>query len=688
MKTIRIFVVIILAVLWGQTVRADTATMTIVYNFGVTNGTVGPLDGSFPVQPPIIGTDGNFYGTTFDGGTDNDGTVYMMTPQGTLTSLYSFQGYDGVGPRGLLYETNGLFYGSTQSGGINITSDNICCGTLFTVTPQGTFTTIYNFIGTNGETADSGIKPGGDGNFYGTTYGGGTVTIPYTATNVFDSYGDSVQNPPGTIYRFTPLGPGTGIVTTLYSFSGPDGANPGKEAVIGTDGNIYGTTVFGGEHNYGTVFTLSSAGTFTSLYSFANGTDGAHPKAQLIEGPDGNFYGTTLDGGGKAGERQCSVDGCGTVFKITPQGALTTLHDFTGDPEPAHPGSLALGPDGNFYGTSNSGGTNHEGTIFMITPEGVTTTLYQFDIFDGAEPVGGLTLASDGSFYGTTSVGGVHDQGTVFRVVISTNNPISNCTFTLNAPGVTIPAAGGSKSVTVKVKGTGCSWTASTTNSWITITSGNSGTVNGTVVFNVPGNTNAMQLNGSLTIAGQTIAVTQDSGGCTYSLSPKNAKFKDTGGSSTVKVTPNFTNCNWTAVSSDPFITITSGANEAGKGTVSYTVASNATTEAINGSIMIGGQTFAVTEAATPCEISLSQTVTDFSSVGGSSNVTVTANGTNCLWNAVVSGSFITINSGGTGPGNGTVDYTVAANTKTTPRNGTITVGKEKLTIKQSGTAP
>jgi uncharacterized repeat protein (TIGR03803 family) len=677
MKTLRIFVVIILAVLCAQTIRADTATMTILYNFGVTNGTVGPLDGSFPVQPPIIGTDGNFYGTTFEGGTDNEGTVYMLTPQGSLTTLYTFQGYDGIGPRGLLYETNGLFYGSTQSGGINVTSNDICCGTLFTVTPQGTFTTIYNFIGTNGEIADSGIKPGGDGNFYGTTYGGGTVTIPYMATNVFDSYGDTVENPPGTIYRFTPVGPGTGTVTTLYSFSGPDGANPGKEAVIGTDGNIYGTTVFGGEHNYGTIFTLSSAGTFTSLYSFTNGDDGAHPKAQLIEGSDGNFYGTTLDGGGKAGARRCSVDGCGTVFKITPQGTLTTLHDFAGDPEPAHPGSLALGPDGNFYGTSNAGGTNTEGTVFMITPEGILTTLIQFNIFDGAEPVGGLTLASDGSFYGTTSVGGAHDHGTIFRVVIDTN-----CTVTVSANSVTLPSKGGVKTLTVKAD-SDCSWSAVTTNSFITITSG-SAAGDGKIGFTVLGNTNTTPQVGTITVRNQTITVNQASGGCTYSLSPRNSKLKASGGSVTVKVTPNFGDCNWTAVSNDGFITITAVTNETGKGSVSYIATTNTDTEARIGTMEIASEIFTVSQAAATCEFSLGATNATFSSAGGSSNLTVTANGTNCTWKATVSGTFIQITSDTSGIGSGTVDYNVEANTKTTTRKGTITVGKDKLTITQS----
>jgi len=674
MKTIRIFVVIVLAALWGRTVRADTATLTVLYTFGTVPGTVyGPLDGSYPVQPPVIGTDSNLYGTTFDGGSNGDGTVYMMTPQGTLSTIHTFYGGDGFGPRGLLFETNGVFYGTTKEGGAFVSSSNDGYGTIFTITPQGILTTIHNFDSTDGNTSDSGVVPG-NGTFYGTTYGGGAGST-FTGTNVSDSYGDSVQNPPGTVYTVT----AQGTVTTVHSFSGADGANPGKEAVVGTDGDVYGTTLFGGANNAGTVYTISSAGTFTLLYSFTGGDDGAYPKAQLVQGSDGNFYGTTLNGGGKAGLKRCGTIGCGTVFKITPQGTLTTLHDFDGDPEPAVPGSLTLGPDGNFYGTSYTGGTNHIGTVFMITPEGVVTTLHQFGGPDGSYPIAGLTLASDGSYYGTTTAGGANDDGVVFQVFIDTN-----CTVTLSATSITVPAKGGVGKFTVKAD-SDCSWSAATTNSFITINSG-SGAGDGTVDFTVPGNTNTTAQVGTITIRNQTFTVTQDAGGCTYALSPKDEKFKAAGGTGTVKVTPNFTDCDWTTASNNGFITIAASTNQAGKGTVSYTVATNTATEARIGTMDIASEVFTVSQAAAACEFSLGATNATFSSTGESNSVAVTANGTNCTWKAVVSGTFIQITSDTTGVGSGTIDYTVDANAKTTSRKGTITVGKEKLTITQSGT--
>ena len=171
------------------------------------------------------------------------------------------------------------------------------------------------------------------------------------------------------------------------------------------------------------------------------------------------------------------------------------------------------------------------------------------------------------------------------------------CTYTLSAASVTLAAKGGSKNLSVKVKGTDCSWTAVSNDPFITITAGSGGTGNGKVGYTVPGNTNTTALSGTMTIAGQTFTVNQAAGGCTYKLSPKAGKIKAPGGSATVKVKPNFSDCAWTAVSNDSFITITDGTSGTGKGTVSYTVAANTNTTVVTGSITIGGQSFTVTQA-------------------------------------------------------------------------------------------
>jgi uncharacterized repeat protein (TIGR03803 family) len=223
------------------------------------------------------------------------------------------------------------------------------CGTTFKITLSGVLTTLHVL---NGEVffGPSGLVQATDGKFYGTTENGGT-----------DHY--------GTVFRMNP----GGKLKLLHSFDGTDGEAPVAGLVQGTDEKLYGTTSHAGANGFGgTVFSITTDGTLTTLYSF-DGTDGSGPS-QLIQGTDGNFYGTTLSGGvGPCG----SNSGCGTVFKITPGGGLTTLYSFCagGDPCPdgAEPaGVLVQGTDGNFYGTTFLGGNNYNagGTVFSITPGG------------------------------------------------------------------------------------------------------------------------------------------------------------------------------------------------------------------------------------------------------------------------------------------------------------------------------
>jgi uncharacterized repeat protein (TIGR03803 family) len=242
---------------------------------------------------------------------------------------------------------------------------------------------------------------GQDGNFYGTTQSGG----------VFDE---------GTVFTITT----TGAESVLYSFdSAPDASNPAAPLVLGTDGNFYGTAqsngAFGSQETDGAIFKITPAGSESVLHSFGGtATDGQYPVAGLIEGSDGNFYGTTELGG-----TNCNAGGvaCGTFFKVTPAGVETVLYNFgatvTDGNQPI--AGLVIGADGNFYGTTQLGGTHGVGTVYKMTPQGVETVLYSFGATstDGAEPAAGLILAKDGNFYGTTSAGGAHDQGgTVFKI--------------------------------------------------------------------------------------------------------------------------------------------------------------------------------------------------------------------------------------------------------------------------------
>lgn len=200
-------------------------------------------------------------------------------------------------------------------------------------------------------------------------------------------------------------------VTTLATFNGVNGANPLFASLVqGVDGNLYGTTQSGGAHRQGTVFKVTPLGALTTLYSFcvkSGCTDGSAPYGGLALGTDGNLYGTTEAGG---------AHGDGSVFKITPGGTLTTLHSFNLH-DGANPyAALMQATDGNFYGTAQSGGAHLLGTVYKITPQGVFTLLHSFNSTDGSSPEAALIQATDGNFYSTTYDGGTGGYGTIFKI--------------------------------------------------------------------------------------------------------------------------------------------------------------------------------------------------------------------------------------------------------------------------------
>jgi uncharacterized repeat protein (TIGR03803 family) len=372
-------------------------TLTVLDSFDLT-------DGSRPYAAMVQGTNGSLYGTTFQGGANGYGTVFKMTPSGTLTTLYSFCSQpdctDGDSPAGALIQaSNGNFYGTTGGGN---KGDS---GTVFKITPSGTLTTLYNFCSqsgcTDGDYPAAGLVQASDGSFYGTTSLGGA---------------NAVDGGDGTVFKIT----SSGTLTTLYSFCAQsgcaDGAYPDAELVQATDGNLYGTTEEGGAEGFGTIFKITPSGTLTTLYNFCSQsgcTDGSLPGARLIQATDGNLYGTTYEGG---------ANNEGTVFKITTSGTLTTLHSFDST-DGAYPiAALTQGTDGNFYGTVRSGGANGYGTAFKITSGGTLTILYNFcsesGCPDGAYPYTALIQATNGSFYGTAWEGGVDTDGTVFSLAV------------------------------------------------------------------------------------------------------------------------------------------------------------------------------------------------------------------------------------------------------------------------------
>ena len=276
-----------------------SGTLTTVYSFC---SKAGCADGELPYAPLLQATNGNFYGTTASGGANGYGTVFEITPSGTLTTLYSFCSQsgctDGSNPLARLVQaTNGNFYGTTYFGGAN----GYNYGTVFKITPSGTLTTLYSFCSltncTDGANSFAGLVQATNGDFYGTTSNG--------------PHGYNY----GTVFKITP----SGTLTTLYSFCSltncTDGANPYAGLVQATNGDFYGTTSSGADGG-GTVFKITASGTLTTLYSFCSQsgcTDGNEPLATLVQDTNGSFYGTTWLGGAS----DACASGCGTVFSLS-----------------------------------------------------------------------------------------------------------------------------------------------------------------------------------------------------------------------------------------------------------------------------------------------------------------------------------------------------------------------------------
>jgi uncharacterized repeat protein (TIGR03803 family) len=314
----------------------------------------------------------------------------MTAPAQTFTNLFTFDGANGSYPQPspLVQGIDGNFYGTTDGGGANTSgcSRSPGCGTVFEITPEGVLTTLHNF---NDDAGGWGPMPGltlaTNGDFYGVNSNGGS------------SGG-------GEAFKIT----AGGTLTTLLGFNGgAEGANPNSTPIQATNGNFYGTTVNGGTNGDGAIFEMTPAGALTTLHDF-DFTDGWDPQdAPLVQATNGDLYGETGGGGTSSN---------GTVFRITPGGEFTSLHSFNGTDGTGPYGGLVQGSDGNFYGTTIAGGANGDGTVFKVTPSGMVTTLHSFDGTDGSNYKGGLVLATDGNFYGAAFGGGANGYGTIFEI--------------------------------------------------------------------------------------------------------------------------------------------------------------------------------------------------------------------------------------------------------------------------------
>jgi uncharacterized repeat protein (TIGR03803 family) len=419
--------------------QTATAAVTVVspsayallYVFGTAQG----VGGLYPAAALIQGSDGYLYGTT-EYGIDDGASVFKVSTSGTFDSIGFIDSVSELwSTSSLLQTSDGSLYGTSAGGGsftncIGFITVPDGCGVVFKVDTSGNITAFHSFSTTDGVYApDAALILASDGNFYGTTYGGGT---PNCGTN-----GQGC----GGIFKMDT----SGNVTMLYAFSGvgSDGAYPTAPLIQATDGYLYGTTSGGGQSGLGTIFRSDTSGNISVLHSFS-GSDGEYPFAGLVQATDGSLYGTASLGGNTTScAAEAAALGCGTVFKIDHSGTFTSLHAFVGVDGDYPAAGLIQALDGNFYGTTWAGGDlscsidyifpNYPyffppgcGILFRMDSSGNVTVLHNFEFepTDGSGPAAGVLQATDGNLYGTTFyAGGIY--GVVYKLSLGGNGNIT-----------------------------------------------------------------------------------------------------------------------------------------------------------------------------------------------------------------------------------------------------------------------
>jgi len=340
----------------------------------------GTTDGQDPTANVSVDDAGNIYGTAEFGGAHGDGVVFQRAPNGTQTILHSFTGNDGSEPDGgMVLMPNGTLYGTGSAGGAGGN------GVIFKISPKGKYKVLHDFTSNDGSFIRGDLIRDKQGNLYGTGLFGGV-------------------NGDGTVFKYG----FDGTFSVLHAFNGTDGEFPEHGVVRDSEGNLYGATAFGGASDNGSVYKLAPNGTLTTLHSFTGGDDGSFLYGGLDIDKDGTVYGATADGG---------AHNAGTVFKITSDGTFSTVYSFTGGADGGSPEGDTLVVGGNIYGAASEGGdpTCQCGMVYEITPKGKAKVLHTFTGDTGGGYSSGL-VKSQGTFYGTTSSGGAHSNGVVFSV--------------------------------------------------------------------------------------------------------------------------------------------------------------------------------------------------------------------------------------------------------------------------------
>jgi uncharacterized repeat protein (TIGR03803 family) len=378
----------------GQATASKTYKEKVLHTFASGTG-----DGGGPWGGLIRDAAGTLYGTTYSGGITSGclinngcGTVFKIDKTGKETVLHFFTGgSDGAGPYGsLIRDAQGNFYGTTSGGG-----DPVClCGVVYKLDFSGTETVLHTFTDappSNYYGPAAGLIRDKAGNLYGTTFLGGDYQL-------------------GSVFTIDM----NGTYSLLHSFNVWDGLGGYLEPpALDAAGNLYGMTTYGGSGGYGTVFRLDTTGKETVLYGFTGGKDGAFPSGNVVLDKEGSLYGSTYEGGSAF-----SLNGAGVVFKLSKSGKFTLLYTFPGQGHGgSYGGGVILDKSGNLYGTTSFDGANSRGSVFEIDSSGKETDLYSFTGgADGDAPFAPVIRDAKGNFYGTTTYGGASGAGVVFKL--------------------------------------------------------------------------------------------------------------------------------------------------------------------------------------------------------------------------------------------------------------------------------
>jgi uncharacterized repeat protein (TIGR03803 family) len=369
--------------------QAQTATEVVLHNFG-------RKEGASPYGTPFRDPAGNLYGTTSTGGRNYAGSIYRLDAAGHYSELYSFTGESGgTEPMGsLIQDAAGNLYGTTTFGG----AKGYYAGAIFRLDVNGNYTALYNFTGeADGGYPNAGLTQDAAGNLYGTTEGGGL----FAACPNYDEIGC------GVIFKLDTAG----NYTVLYRFENSQGTNSYSNLSLDGAGNLYGTTEYNGFGGCGSVFKLDPAGNFTTLHTFEitgpGPSDGCHPYSGVTRDQEGNLYGTTKYGG----------KSYGVVYKIDTAGNETVLYRFpAGAAGGAPQAGVIRDPAGNLFGTTTLFGSAGDGVVFKLDTSGHETIVHTFSGPDGSQPWAGLILDPAGNLYGATLFGGSSNGGTLFKV--------------------------------------------------------------------------------------------------------------------------------------------------------------------------------------------------------------------------------------------------------------------------------